>query len=70
MIVAVHRFAIGVAASVRDPNSGTRNHHGFERGDETAGGMLDFDAAISGVLMNVGLAIREDNNFLAVQMAV
>ena len=70
VILAVHRFAIGVAAAVRDPDSGAGAHHRFERGHQAAGGMLDFDAAVGRVLVDVGFAIRQNDNLLAVQMAV
>ena len=70
MIVAVHRFAIGAAAAVRDPYSGAGAHHRFERGNQAAGRMLDFDPAVGCVLMNVGFAVRKNDDFLSMQMPV
>ena len=70
VVVAVHRFAIGVAAAVGDPYAGTGPHHGLERGHQPARGMLDFDPAVGCVLMDVGLAVRQNDDRLAMQVPV
>jgi len=70
VIVAVHSFTIGVAASVSDPHAGTGAHDGFERGNKAAGRMLDFDSAAGRVLMNVWLTVCEDDNPLSVQVPI
>jgi len=70
MIVAVHCFAIGVTTTMRDPYAGARAHHRFQCRNQTASGMLNFDPAVSSVLVNVRFAIGEDYDLFAVQMPV
>ena len=67
-IAAIDRFAIGAAAAVRDPRAGARAHDRLERGDEAAGGVLDA-YALRRAHVNVGLAIRDDDDVVAVQLA-
>ncbi len=70
VIVAVHRFAIGAAASVGHPDAGAGAHDWFERGDQAAGRMLDFDSAFCCVLMDVRLAVCQDDDLLSMQVPV
>ena len=70
VIIAVHSLAIGGAASVGDPHAGAGAHDGLEGSDQTARRMLHFDAAVVVAVVNVGLAVGQDDNLLALQVPV
>ena len=70
VIVAVHCFAIGIAAAVGNPYSGAGTHHRFKRGNQSARRMLDLNLAIGSVLMDVWLAVCQDNDSLTMEMTV
>ena len=70
VVVAVHGFAIGAAAAVRDPYPGAGPHHRFERRDQAARRMLNFDPAVGRVLVDVRFAVGQDDDLLAMQMPV
>ena len=68
--VLVGRLSVRGAAAVGDPDSGAGAHDRLERGDETARRMNDDDTAVLGPFVDVGFPIRDDDDFLAVQVAV
>ncbi len=70
VIFAIDRIAIGGAAAVSHPDTGTGAHHGLERGHESARRVLNFHRSFAGVLMNVGFAVGEDDHLLAVKIPV
>src|SRR6185437_7228897 len=57
--VFVGSFAIGIAGALGDPGTLTGAKHGFERGDEAAGGHFPMDVAGGVARMYVGLAVRD-----------
>ena len=60
-------ITIGGAAAVGDPDARTGAHHRLERGDEAAGRVQDFDAAVWRVVVDVRLAVRNHHDALAEQ---
>jgi len=70
MLVFIYCFAIGIAASMGDPHSRTGTHHRFQRRDQPAGRMHDFDPAIRPALMDVGFTVCEDDDLFALQVPV
>ena len=68
--VPVRRLAVGGAAPVRHPDSRAGAHDRLERRHEAARRVDDGDAAIRGPLVDVGLPIRDDDDLLAMQIAV
>ena len=52
-----------------DPGARTSAHDRLQRGDEAAGRALDFDA-VAAALVDVGLAVGDDDDVLAPQLAV
>ena len=70
VVIAVHGFAIGIAAPMGDPYSGAGSHHRLQRRHQPARRMLDLNLPADGVLMDIRLPIRENHDFLAMQVAV
>ncbi len=70
VVFAIHGFAIGSAAAVGNPYSGAGAHHRFQCRHQAAGGMLNFDPAIVIVLVDVRLAVRQNDDLLAMKVPV
>ncbi len=67
-IVGVHHVAIGVAAAMGDPGAGAGAHDRLHGGHEAAGRPLDDDAAVLGVLVDVGFAVGHHDHLVAAQL--
>src|SRR6185436_12779658 len=68
VVVLVHRVAVGGARAVRDPGSGAGAHDRLERGDEAARRALDLDHVVLAPHVQVGLAIGDDHDLVALQV--
>ena len=64
----VRRLAIGGSAAVRDPHARARAHDRFERRHQSARRMLDDDLTRWPALVNARLAIREDDDAIALEV--
>ena len=69
-VARVDRVAVGRAAAVGDPGPGAGAHDRLQRGDEAGGGVEDPDRAVLGPIVDVGLAVGDDDDPLAAQVAV
>ena len=67
--VRVDGLAVGRAAAVGDPDAGAGAHDRLERGDQAARRVQHADAAVGGALVDVGLAVGDDDDLLALQVA-
>src|SRR5207249_6728114 len=63
----VHGLPVGAAAAVRDPGPGAGAHHRLERGHQAARGALDLNDVVA-VHVDVGLAVGDNQDFLALQV--
>jgi hypothetical protein len=68
-VVAVDDLAIRGPAAVRHPRARAGAHHRLERGDEAAGGVLHHDATLPVAHVDVGLAVGQQHQALAVELA-
>jgi len=68
-VVLVDGLAIRRAAAVRDPDARASAQHGLDRGHEAARGVLDLDGALGGAVVDVGLAVGEDDDLLPREVA-
>src|SRR5208337_854375 len=71
VILMIDYFAIGVAGTVGDPGAVAGVEHGFERGDDAAGGDDDLDGVVAFVEdVHVGLPIGDDVKRVVLQFIV
>ena len=64
----VRRLAIGRAAAMRDPHARTGAHHRLNRRHQTAGRMQHLDVALAVAVVDVRLAIGEQQHALALHI--
>ena len=67
LVVAVDRFTVRIAASVRDPEAVADPHHGIERGDQPARGDDATDARAV-LLVHVRLPVRYEVQFFPAEL--
>ena len=65
----IHRLAVGAAAAMRDPGAAAGAHHRLQRRDQAAGGRLQIDPAVVASVVDIGLAVGDDDDFGARQGA-
>src|SRR5207247_2551761 len=68
--VPVGGLAVRGAAAMGDPHARTGAHNRLQGGDQAARRMNDGDPPIPGALVNVRLAVGDDDHLLAVQVPV
>jgi hypothetical protein len=68
VVVAVDGVAVGRARAVRDPGAGAGAHHRLERSHQSARRALDLDYVVLAPCVDVGLAVRDDDHLVALQV--
>src|SRR5438093_999451 len=69
MIVAVHDLMVRIATAMRDPGPGAGAHDRLQCRDEAARGTPHLEQG-SAPHVDVGLAVRDDDHFLAAELTV
>jgi hypothetical protein len=68
VVVLVDGVAVRVAGAVRDPGARGRSYDRLERRDQDRSPALDLDHVVLAPRMDVGLAVRDDQHLVALQV--